>query len=442
MSVLTIVSKVLERVIYNQLEDYLKQKSLLYAYQSGFRPSFSTDTCLIHLTDYIKKQMDGGNYTGMVLLDLQKAFDTVDHEILLMKLCSMGLNNSSVRWFESYLTDRKQTVAVNGVHSRPRDIVCGVPQGSILGPLLFLVYVNDMESAVNCKLLLYADDSALLVSGKSVQNIEEQLSIELRKINEWLVQNKLSLHLGKTESILFGSKKKVKKRSQLNISCDGIAIVAKDSVGYLGSKLDQSLSGESTCKKIVSLSNSRLKFLYRQAHFLNPSTRRTLVSGLVQCHFDYASSSWYFGLPKKSKLKLQICQNKLIRFVLGLGPRSHLSIAEFKKVGWLPIEQRVWQTSLNHLFRAHNGLSAPYLQEGISRVADRHAYPTRFSQHSLVVPKFGSHGQNTFIYNAIKQWNSMPTSIQVTPTLSSFKSATKKCLFTRLQTEEDSVSVS
>ena len=201
--------------MYDQLEKYLKDESLLYEFQSGFRPSFSTDTCLIHLSDYIRKEWDKGNYTGMVVLDLQKAFDTVNHTILLGKLRAVGLAESSIKWFDSYVTGRNQVVDIDGVHSEPREVTCGVPQGSILGPLLFLVYVNDMVSAVNCKLLLYADDSALMVSHRDVKFIQERLGLELEAVNDWLIDNKLSLHLGKTESILFVSKRKLAKHSEL-----------------------------------------------------------------------------------------------------------------------------------------------------------------------------------------------------------------------------------
>ena len=369
----------------------------------------------------------------MVLLDLQKAFDTVDHEILLMKLQVLGLDDLSIKWFRAYLSGRSQVVGVNGVLSSSRVIECGVPQGSILGPLLFLTYVNDMERAVDCKLLLYADDSALLVSGKSVTDIENQLSTELTKVKDWLVDNKLSLHLGKTESILFGSKKQIRKKSQMIISCGQTVIASTDSVRYLGSTMDQTLSGEDTFKSIVKLSNSRLKFLYRQAEFLNPATRRTLVTALVQCHFDYACSAWYYGLLKAQTSKLQICQNKLIRYVLGLGPRTHIGIGEFQKVGWLPIEQRVRQIGINHVFRIQHGLSAPYLQIGFTRVADTHSHNTRASAHGLVIPRLGSQGQKTFVYQGIKNWNTLPRHIQSMSTLVTFKSAVKKYLFISVQ---------
>ena len=155
-----------ERVVYDQVEAYLDQKKLLYIFQSGLRSRSSSDTCLTHLTDFIKFQMDQGHFVGMVLLDLQKAFYTVDHGSLLMKLKALCLSQDVSRWFQSYLSDRQQLVYVSGTLSSHANISCGVPQGSILGPLLFLIYVNDMSSAVSNKLLLYADDSAIFDSSR------------------------------------------------------------------------------------------------------------------------------------------------------------------------------------------------------------------------------------------------------------------------------------
>jgi len=147
-SILTIISKIFERVVYDQIEQYLVEKNLLYQFQSGFRRGFSTESCLIHLSDFIRFEMDKGHMIGMVLHDLHKAFDTVNHDILLMKLQSIGLNTDIINWFQSYLSGRLQTINISGASSTPREITCDVPQGSILGPLLFLIYVNDMSVVV------------------------------------------------------------------------------------------------------------------------------------------------------------------------------------------------------------------------------------------------------------------------------------------------------
>lgn len=233
VSILSSISKIFERLVYEQVEEYLIRLDLLYELQSGFRAAYSTDTCLIHLFDYVRQNFDQGNYVGMLLLDMQKAFDTVNHKILISKLQCMGFSNSALIWFTSYLTDRTQVCDVEGSLSDPQSITCGVPQGSILGPLLFLVYINDISAAVRCKVLLYADDSALLVPGCNVKDIENTLGIELESVNQWLVDNKLSMHLGKTESILFGTKRKLAKLNTLKVMCNGSEIVSKSSVTYL-----------------------------------------------------------------------------------------------------------------------------------------------------------------------------------------------------------------
>ena len=146
-----VVSQVLEKAVFLQLNKYLVDHKLLYQFQSGFRGSYSTDTCLIHLQDHIRGQIASGKYTGMILLDIQKAFDIVDHQILCKKLSALSIQSTA--WFNSYLSDRKQLVNINGTESDPLPITCGVPQGSILGPLLFLCYVNDMPNSVNCLML-------------------------------------------------------------------------------------------------------------------------------------------------------------------------------------------------------------------------------------------------------------------------------------------------
>ena len=139
------MSKILEKCVYIQLEKYLDENQLLYQYQSGFRPSFSTETCLIYLTDYVKSEISKGNYVGMLLFDVQKAFDSVNHEILCSKLKRMGINPS---WIKSYLSNWQQHVSVDGISSEFQNITCGVPQGSLLGPLLYLCYSNDMACSV------------------------------------------------------------------------------------------------------------------------------------------------------------------------------------------------------------------------------------------------------------------------------------------------------
>ena len=426
VSILSIISKVFERVVYDQIESYLNEKEILYKFQSGFRKRFSTDTCLIHLSDYIKFEMDKGHFIGMVLLDLQKAFDTVDHSTLIMKLEALGLSQGILRWFRSYLSDRQQLVDVSGIFSQPCMITCGVPQGSILGPLLFLIYINDMSAVVKNKLLLYADDSAILVSGKNRSTIEKELAEDLETVSHWLVDNKLSLHLGKTESIIFGSKQKLKQNKDLHITCNGQVINSTSSVKYLGATLDQHLTGESMVTSIIKKTNARLKFMYRKQAFLTDHTKRLLVSSLIQCHFDYACSFWFHGLNKYWKDKLQITQNKLVRYVFNLEPRSHISNQHFVSLNWLPVSKRVEQITLCHVFKIKHGLSPSYMSQNFVTQDSVHTYRTRSSEHgSFVPPKVKSFGIKSFAYLGCKLWNMLPPHIRSIPTFDTFKGAVK-----------------
>ena len=324
ISILCSVSKVVERIIHEQINQYLSTHNLLFDLQSGFRKSHSTDTCLLYLTDYIRLEVDKGKYCGMVMLDLQKAFDTVHHGILLNKLEALGFDGLTLQWVRSYLVGRKQVVDMNGTLSPPLTLSSGVPQGSILGPLFFLLYVNDMKAAVDCNLFLFADDSALVVSHKDKMEVERLLSEELVKVSVWLSDNRLSLHLGKTESILFGSNYNLKKSPGFKIVVGDFEVATKESITYLGCILDNKLSGESMAQKVISKVSQRTKFLARISRFLDTHTLKTLAGALVQCQFDYACTSWYTGISMTLKKKLQTSQNKLVRVILKLHPRSRL----------------------------------------------------------------------------------------------------------------------
>ena len=256
ISLLPILSKIFERVVHDQTQGFLEENRLFYKFQSGFRKNHSTNFSLSYLSDKISSGFDAGKFTGMILIDLQKAFDTIDHSVLITKLRALNFGDETVSWFESYLSNRKFCVSVGQAMSEHGELGCGVPQGSILGPLLFLIYVNDMEQAVTCELLLYADDSCLLFQHKNVSEIERVLTTNFSSLCDWFVDNKLSIHFGddKTKSILFSPKSKAKNADSLNIVYHDVNIKQHTDAKYLGCILDQCLSGDlmATQKEQVS----------------------------------------------------------------------------------------------------------------------------------------------------------------------------------------------
>ena len=202
ISVLPVVSKVLERVVHHPLHSFLNECKLLSPFQCGFRRNHSTEFAAIAFSDYVRRGMDLGLLTGAVFIDLREAFDSVDHEILISKVESYGLKDIELDWFRNYLTDRKQLVSFGKEISPPCLIKSGVPQGSILGPLLSVLFVNDIPIVLEqCQILMYADDTVMYFTTSNAQEISSTLTSELAKINDWLVDNSLFIHQGKTECV-------------------------------------------------------------------------------------------------------------------------------------------------------------------------------------------------------------------------------------------------
>ena len=372
------------------------------------------------------------------MLDLQKAFDTVDHEILCSKLECMGIDAS---WFQSYLTNRSQVVKCGGSFSESREITCGVPQGSILGPLLFLCYVNDMSISIDddCKLILYADDSAILFSHADPRVISEKLGKVLENCSNWLVDNRLSLHLGKTECILFGPSRKLSRVSEFQVKCHNHVIKATEQVKYLGVRIDNLLKGTFIIEDIIKKVNTRLKFLYRNGKWLDQRSRSTLATALIQCYFDYCCSSWFEGLSKAYKNKLQVLQNKTIRFILSLDPRTHISWDIFNSLKMLPVSERVSQLRLNHVYNVFHGLAPPYL----CQYFELNSNITRGgSNMNFQVPRVGTYSKSNFYYKAILEWNSLPLTIKQTNNKDAFKKAVKEHLSLIVKGREESAFVS
>ena len=196
------------------------------------------DFCLSYLNDKILKGFGRSMMTGMILIDLQKAFERIDHDVLLQKLYAIGFSKHTVNWFKSYFFNRSFLVNLENNFSQPASISCGVPQGSILGPLLFLIYVNDMSQAVKCHLFLYADDSCLVCQHKDISEIEKQLNVDLY---DWFVDNKLSIHFEEdnTKSILFASKFKMKNMKKLNTKYGDIQIKQHSKVKWMKQCLEK-----------------------------------------------------------------------------------------------------------------------------------------------------------------------------------------------------------
>ena len=244
ISVLPVISKFLERIVHTQLYTYLNDTGLLTAEQSGFRKTYSTQTSLHKLLENFYLDIESGKMIGMLALDLRKAFDTVNHKILLDKLKHYGISEICLNWFCSYLESRTQMACINGSVSDPLIITTGVPQGSILGPLLFTIYMNDSPKCLqHCKTNVYADDTAICVSASDKAGVTKLMQDDLINVNDWLCANRLSFHIGKTSCMLVTSAQRRRPMSQdhLGLSLNDNQIVHVKANPYLGITNDQNL---------------------------------------------------------------------------------------------------------------------------------------------------------------------------------------------------------
>ena len=310
-------------------------------------------------------------------------------------------------------------------------MTCGVPQGSILGPQLFLIYINDMCISLDCKLSLYADDSALLFAQKDASVIADRLSLELTRCKQWLVDNKLSLHVGKTECLIFGRKRSLKKVKEFNVTCEGTAVNRVSEVRYLGVQLDENMSGSIHVAHVIRTCVTRLAFLYRNSSFLDFHSRKLLCGALIQPYLDYCCTSWYSGLSAHWTEKLNVIQRKMIRFIYGYDSRRHVGTNELRTLSWLNIPDRIMFFKMVHLFKVRHDLAPNYLAGDVTSVSRTHSYATRECDLNFFLSKSVASAPDSFAFTGIKQWNSLPRRIKEIDSIAVFKSKLKEYLFSR-----------
>ena len=364
ISVLPVLSRLFEKLIYDQLYQYLERGGFLTSDQSGFRALHSSTTCLLKCTDDWYSGMDEGLFTGLISIDLKKAFDTVDHEILCQKLEHYGVVGKELSWFKSYLSNRKQYCRINGVDSNINDINIGVPQGSCLGPLLFLVYINDFSCILkSSKVSTYADDTSIYHSSKDITQLNTALNEELRRLDRWLKGNKLSLNVAKTRSMLITTKQKKKclmasnQAIQPSIREEHIEVICNTK--YLGVQIDENLTWKNQIKSVTEKASRAIGFLKYAKHFLPETIVKTLYTSIVEPHFQYCCSVW--GCCNSTDiLQLQKLQNRAARIVTN-SPFDASSKPLIQSLGWKTIDELIDRQVNLTVFKCLNSTAPKYL---------------------------------------------------------------------------------
>jgi len=437
VSNLSFISKLLERIIADQLNVFLMSSDALPVFQSAYRPCHSTETALLKVFTDLCRAVDDGNICLLGFLDMSAAFDTVDHDILLKRLeTTFGITGIALRWFTSYLTDRQQSVNLCGSCSKIAGLRFGVPQGSVLGPLLFLLYTAPIVDIVNRHELLhhcYADDTQIYFycSPDKLPELTQKFTECIIEVELWMSSNRLKLNCDKTEAVWISSR----HNSTINfppVAVGSSLIQPSQGARNLGFYFDSPLNMRRHINNVCSTSFFQLRQLRVIRRTLSCDVLKTLLHAFISTRLDYCNSLFY-GLPKCDLRKLQVVQNAAARLFGGLKKYDHITPVMKEKLHWLPVKQRIDFKIAMLTYKSLHQLAPQYLTEMCRSVAD-HSYLAnhRSAAHGdLLCHGWNtiSYGQRGFDYSAPAVWNSLPVGIRSIDSILTFKKAMKTYLF-------------
>ena len=405
ISKLSCLSKILESLINSQLKSFLSLSSFLSPSQSGFRARHSTISAASLVVNDVIAALDNKQHCAALFVDLSKAFDTVDHHLLLNKLSLMGFDHMSLQWFKSYLTGRSQCVKVGKIISPFLDIDKGVPQGSVLGPLLFIIYINEIASTLTpfCQVHLYADDTVLHCSASNIDSAINSLQLSFHILEKQLSDLKLVLNCAKTKWILFTKARSTDFNSLKLCSTNGTTLERVTSYKYLGIWVDEKLDFKSHVKQLTKKLRIKLFFLYRNRCCFTFPARKRIIESVFISVLDYGDV--IYGNASLSTLKtLDAVYHSALRFITGDRYGTH-HCTLYNKVGWPALSERRdfhWKILI---YKTIIGLMPPYLASLISW--NRNTVNTRsLSLLTLHLPHANTKlGKTAFCFKAPFIWN-------------------------------------
>jgi hypothetical protein len=438
VSNLPYISKLVERAAVDQLVQHLQHHDLLPTMSSAYREFHSTETALIKVQSDILGSMDKQQATLLVMLDLSAAFDTVNYNILftIMKN-NFGITGTSLKWFMSYLESRKQCIVVENNLSREFELNCGVPQGSCLGPVLFMLYITSLHQVISKHLPSvhgYADDHQLYLSFKPDTQTEQDNALAAMEacvsdVRKWMIQHRLMINDTKTEFLILGSRQQLKKLTIDGIKIGDANILPAAQVKNLGVIMENTLSMEKQVNKICSKSFYQLYKLRQIRRYLTVEAAQTLVHAFVTSNLDYCNSLLY-GISDYHLKKLQRVQNAALRLVLLLPKFSHDVSTSLCEQHWLPVKSRIAYKILLLTFKAQHNMAPSYIADMIvPYIPGRQLRSCNTGLLKVPKVKTSTMGARAFSHCAPRLWNTLPIEIRTEQSIGIFKAHLKTFLF-------------
>ena len=428
ISLIPVLSKILEKLMYNKIFHFLVRYQIFFKSQYGFRPGHGTIHATLDLLKTIEKALQENEYAIGVFCDLSKAFDTLDHDILLRKLDHYGVRGKWHSWLKSYLSNRKQFVDINGITSSHRDITVGVPQGSILGPLLFLIYINDLPASLE-KLtpVLFADDTNLVIRGDSLEQLCSALNSDLEVLSDYFRANKLKLNAGKTKVVCFRKKNKEFNVGNFLIYLDETRLLPESNATFLGINLDEHLTWEDHCNKVANKMAQNSGILNRVKNSIPIASMKILYNSLIFPHYSYCLEAW--GSCQQKHLKrIKSIQKKSVRAICKSHWLAHTE-PRMKSLKILKLEDQHQFQCLGLTYGMLKGYSPDIFDLAQTQLANNECHTLRSATNrpeDLRRPPFRTGQTGTsFLAHSPDLWNTLPKNLKDASSCKLFKNGLK-----------------
>ena len=418
ISILPCISKIFERLMFQQISSYIS--SIISPYLSGFRKGYNTQHALLRLLDKLNRSLDKKHSVGLVFMDLSKAFDSIPHDLSIAKLNAYGFDKQSLKLIYSYLKGRQQRVKINSDYSSWEEILTGVPQGSVLGPLLFNLFINDLFMFVEeSEICNYADDNTLSVADLEIDQIIDRLQSDINRLQLWFNSNSLLLN-GKKCQLMIVEPPWESRNVNVTVNIAKKTINEAEKVKVLGLTLCKDASMDEYIKHMCKRASSKLNALARISPYLNENKRILLMKTFITSLFNYCPITWMYCQRKSNKLV-----NKIHERALRIAYNDNLSNFQslLNKDNSITIHHRNIQYLAVEVYKTFHNLNPTFMTEIFK--PKQHNYHTRRQNLEIENPRTTKYGQETFSYKASQIWRHIPEHIQLSSDINIFKNYVK-----------------
>ena len=421
VSILPVVSKVIEKHITKHLFSYLNKYKLLHQSQSGFCRKHSCNTALINLINRWLKHIDKGDIVGAIFFDLRKAFDIVDHELLMKKLSIYKFSQTSLGWIKSYLSGRKQCILDKEISSSLQLIRSGVPQGSVLGPVLFLIFINDLPLFTEgANVDIYADDTTMHVADKDRVKIEKSLQQGANGFKRWCTSNNMLINTHKTTLMTLGARQNLSRIETVHVYLDEDIIKEVNHEKLLGIIIDRNLTWDKQIDAVCLNVTRRITLLKLLSKYVNKSGLKQYYNSYSLPVLDYGCLIWGHcsNLNINRLVKLQ---ERAARIILSVDYTTPSNIM-FRDLNWLPFTKRFQYHTCVMMYKALNDLAPEYISSQFSKTLETHSRHLRSVDNELLRVPYSRtcYFEKSFTVDGAKQWNNLPVNLRTLPNLNSF----------------------